>query len=139
MAANQGIYNAFLVAGLVWSLLIKERKWQVNVATCFLLFVAVAGVFAAATVTPKTLMIQTAPAVLALVILFFSRNSFRRSKKNRKCSTLTFLSVRASSPVCRLLPVELLRLGKLVNGVTVAMKTYRQPLVLGLVVLRSVL
>ena len=75
MAANQGIYNAFLAAGLIWSLLIKDLKWQANVATCFLLFVAIAGVFGAATVTTKTLVIQTIPALIALALLLLSRRS----------------------------------------------------------------
>jgi len=75
MAANQGIYNAFLAAGLAWSLLIKDKKWQVNVALCFLLFVAIAGVFGAVTVTTKTLVIQTLPALIALALLLWSRNS----------------------------------------------------------------
>lgn len=75
MAANQGIYNAFLAVGLVWSLLIKDRKWQVNVAVCFLLFVAVAGIFGAVTVTTKTLIIQTIPAIVALAFLLLSRKS----------------------------------------------------------------
>jgi len=78
MAANQGIYNAFLAVGLVWSLLIKDRKWQVNVATCFLLFVAIAGIFGAVTVTTRTLVIQTLPALLALAFLLLSRNSVRK-------------------------------------------------------------
>ena len=73
MAANQGLYNAFLAAGLVWSLLIKEAKWQTNVAACFLVFVAVAGIFGAATVTIKTLLLQTVPAVAALILLYQSR------------------------------------------------------------------
>jgi len=73
MAANQGIYNAFLAVGLLWSLFIKDHKWQVNVAVCFLLFVAAAGIFGAATVTIKTLVIQTIPAVIALVLLLASR------------------------------------------------------------------
>ena len=72
MAANQGIYNAFLAVGLVWSLMIKDRKWQVNVATCFLLFVAIAGIFGAVTVTIKTLLIQTLPAVIALALLLLA-------------------------------------------------------------------
>lgn len=75
MAANQGIYNAFLAIGLVWSLLIKDRGWQANVAICFLMFVAIAGVFGAATVTTKTLVIQTFPALIALALLLRSRNS----------------------------------------------------------------
>lgn len=66
MAANQGIYKAFLAVGLVWSLMIKDRKWQVNVATCFLLFVITAGIFGAVTVTTKTLYVQTLPALIAL-------------------------------------------------------------------------
>nr|MBX2878992.1 DUF1304 domain-containing protein [Granulosicoccus sp.] len=75
MAANQGIYNAFLAVGLVWSLLIKDKKWQFNVAMCFLLFVAVAGVFGAVTVTAKILVIQTIPALIALALLFLGRKT----------------------------------------------------------------
>ncbi|MEO9824922.1 MAG: DUF1304 domain-containing protein [Paracoccaceae bacterium] len=75
MAANQGIYNAFLAAGLVWALLIRDAKWQVNVAMCFLIFVAVAGVFGAITVTIKTMFIQTVPAVIALALLWLHRRS----------------------------------------------------------------
>lgn len=72
MAANQGIYNAFLAAGLAWSFFIKDANWKRNVAICFLLFVAVAGVFGAVTVTVKTLLIQTVPAALALALLLVS-------------------------------------------------------------------
>jgi putative membrane protein len=75
MAANQGIYNAFLAAGLIWALTIKDVKWHVNVATCFLLFVGVAGLFGAATVTVKTLMIQTVPAAIALILLRLGNRS----------------------------------------------------------------
>jgi len=80
LAANQGIYNAFLAVGLGWSLLIKDRKWQVNVATCFLLFVVVAGIFGAVTVTTKTLIIQTVPAIIALALLLLSRHQLANSK-----------------------------------------------------------
>lgn len=69
MAANQGLYNAFLAAGLFWSLLIKDQDWQRNVATCFLLFVAIAGVFGAVTVAPRILLVQTVPAVIGLILL----------------------------------------------------------------------
>lgn len=75
IAANQGVYNAFLAAGLVWSLLIKDATWQRNVATCFLLFVAIAGSFGAATVTMRTLYIQTVPAVIALALLYLSSST----------------------------------------------------------------
>ena len=72
LAANQGIYNAFLAAGLIWSLLISDANWQVNVAACFLIFVAVAGVVGAATAARKILFVQTVPAVLALLALYLS-------------------------------------------------------------------
>ncbi|MEP3224562.1 MAG: DUF1304 domain-containing protein [Parasphingorhabdus sp.] len=70
MAANQGLYNAFLAAGLLWSLLIKDRLWQRKVATCFLLFVAAAGLFGGVTVTMRIAIVQTLPAVLALLFLY---------------------------------------------------------------------
>lgn len=71
IAANQGIYNAFLAAGLFWALLIKDRQWQRNVATCFLIFVFVAGVFGAVTVSSRTLFVQAIPAAVALFLLYF--------------------------------------------------------------------
>lgn len=73
MAANQGLYNGFLAVGLVWALFIRDAKWKVNVATCFLLFVAVAGVFGAFTVSTHILYIQTVPAIITLVLLHIRR------------------------------------------------------------------
>ncbi len=73
MAFNQGVYNAFIAAGLAWSLIIRDRTWQFNVAVCFLLFVAVAGVAGAATISPRILVIQTVPAILGVVLLVLSR------------------------------------------------------------------
>lgn len=75
MAANQGVYNAFLVAGLIWSLLIRDHDWQRRVATCFLIFVAVAGLAAAATMAVSAGMIQFIPASLALSMLHLGRRS----------------------------------------------------------------
>lgn len=66
MAANQGLYNGFLAAGLIWSLFISDPAWQVNVALCFLLFVFVAGVYGAATASKSILFIQAVPAALAI-------------------------------------------------------------------------
>lgn len=73
MAANQGLYNLFLAIGLIWSLVISDTKWRANVATVFLLFVAVAGVFGAATVSAKILVVQTVPAVAALVLIYLAK------------------------------------------------------------------
>lgn len=74
MAANQGIYNLFLALGLIWSLVIKERIWSSRVALCFLLFVAIAGIVGALTVTIKILFLQTIPAMLAIALIVFNRN-----------------------------------------------------------------
>lgn len=73
MAANQGLYNGFLAAGLIWALFIKDAKWQRNVATCFLLFIAVAGVFGAVTVSFSALYAQTVPACAALAAVWMAR------------------------------------------------------------------
>lgn len=75
LAANQGIYNAFLAAGLFWSLVIKDRQWQRNIAACFLIFVFVAGVFGASTVTMRTFFIQSVPALIALLLLYVSKSA----------------------------------------------------------------
>ena len=75
MAANQGLYNAFLAVGLFWSLMIADRAWQTRVATCFLLFVATAGLFGAITVTPRILVVQFIPAAIGLILLTLSRRT----------------------------------------------------------------
>ncbi len=72
LAANQGLYNAFLAAGLTWSLFIKDSTWHCRVATCFLLMVFVAGIFGALTASPKIVLVQTVPALVGLVLLHFA-------------------------------------------------------------------
>lgn len=70
MAANQGLYNGFLAAGLVWSLCIAEAGWARNVASFFLICVAVAGAYGAASASRRILYVQTVPAVLALAAVW---------------------------------------------------------------------
>ncbi len=65
LAANQGLYNGFLVAGLVWGLL-AGGDLRTPVLTFFLVCVVVAGVYGAATVNRRILLVQALPAVLAL-------------------------------------------------------------------------
>ena len=67
LAANQGLYNGFLAAGLFWGLWLGAGGTSVKVF--FLLCVAVAGLYGAATASRKILFIQTVPAVLALALL----------------------------------------------------------------------
>ena len=69
LAANQGLYNGFLAAGLLWGLFANKR----DVITFFLLCVIVAGVFGAATAKPTILFTQGAPALLALVLTLLAR------------------------------------------------------------------
>lgn len=65
LAANQGLYNGFLAAGLLWGLWLGERG--VPVVVFFLICVMVAGVFGAVTASRKILYVQALPAVAALV------------------------------------------------------------------------
>jgi len=62
LAANQGLYNGFLVAGLAWGL-VSGRD---DVRVFFLVCVVVAGVYGAATVSKRILLVQAVPALLAL-------------------------------------------------------------------------
>lgn len=71
MAANQGLYNGFLAAGLIWSFFIKNPDWQVNVALFFLGCVAVAGIFGTLTASKKIFFVQAMPALIGIVLLVF--------------------------------------------------------------------
>jgi putative membrane protein len=66
LAANQGLYNGFLVAGLVWALVLGLPGEGGPVAIFFLSCVLVAGVFGAATASRRILWVQAFPAALAL-------------------------------------------------------------------------
>lgn len=70
MAANQGLYNGFLAAGLLWSLIITNPDWSINVATFFLNCVAIAGIYGAATIQKSILYVQTVPAIGALLSVY---------------------------------------------------------------------
>jgi putative membrane protein len=67
LAANQGLYNGFLAAGLIWSLLIDDAAWSTNVAYFFLGCVIVAGVYGALTAQRSIFFVQALPAILALL------------------------------------------------------------------------
>jgi putative membrane protein len=72
LAANQGLYNGFLAAGLIWGLLHPVIAVGFQIKVFFLLCVIVAGLYGAATVSRKILMVQAAPAVLALILLWLA-------------------------------------------------------------------
>ena len=68
LAANQGLYNGFLAAGLLWGLLQGAAGGSFKVF--FLLCVIVAGVYGAATASRKILFVQALPGALALAALY---------------------------------------------------------------------
>jgi len=67
LAANQGLYNGFLSAGLIWSLLITDSSWSTYVAEFFLTCIVVAGIYGAFTASKSIFVKQALPAILALI------------------------------------------------------------------------
>jgi len=69
MMANQGLYNAFLAAGLIWTYFIQDIHWQIYIAIFFLSCVLVAGIVGALTVSKRIFWIQGFPALITLILL----------------------------------------------------------------------
>jgi putative membrane protein len=72
LAANQGLYNGFLAAGLIWGLLHSAPGFAFQIKVFFLLCVIVAGIYGAATVSRRILLVQAAPAAIALILLWLA-------------------------------------------------------------------
>jgi putative membrane protein len=70
LAGNQGLYNGFLAAGLIWGIWLGEAGDPIKIF--FLLCVSTAGLYGAATASRKILFVQTVPAVLALLAVFLT-------------------------------------------------------------------
>lgn len=73
MAANQGLYNGFLAAGLIWTFFIEDVIWMNNVSLFFLSCVIIAGVYGTFTVEKKIFFIQALPALIALILIIVSQ------------------------------------------------------------------
>lgn len=69
MAANQGLYNGFLAAGLIWTFFIGDLIWKDNVAIFFLSCVAVAGIYGAYSADKKIFFVQGLPAIITLLLI----------------------------------------------------------------------
>lgn len=69
LAANQGLYNGFLSAGLIWTFFIDQADWKFNISLFFLICVAVAGIYGAVTASKKIFIVQALPALIALAAL----------------------------------------------------------------------
>ena len=72
LAANQGLYNGFLAAGLIFGLLYKDRRVGQHLQLFFVSCIAVAGIYGAASVKLSILFIQTVPAVIAGTLVLLS-------------------------------------------------------------------
>lgn len=78
LAANQGLYNGFLAAGLIWALLfVRDEAWKKNIALFFLGCVLIAGLYGAATASTGILLVQALPALLGILSVIILK---RRSK-----------------------------------------------------------
>lgn len=69
LAANQGLYNGFLAAGLIWTFFISDALWQSYVALFFLGCIAVAGIFGALTASKKIFFVQALPALITIALI----------------------------------------------------------------------
>jgi len=72
MAANQGLYNGFLAAGLIWTYFIGDANWSNNIALFFLGCVAIAGIYGSLTVTKKIFFIQAMPALIGITLILLN-------------------------------------------------------------------
>lgn len=70
LAANQGLYNGFLAAGLIWGLSLGSSGTGIKVF--FLSCVLIAGLYGAATASRKILFVQALPAAIGLILLFLA-------------------------------------------------------------------
>jgi putative membrane protein len=71
LAANQGLYNGFLAAGLIWGLTLGPAGFAVKVF--FLVCVVIAGIFGAATANRRILWVQAVPGAIALALVLLAR------------------------------------------------------------------
>jgi len=72
LAANQGLYNGFLAAGLLWGLFAYGVVTGRAILTFFLLCVIVAGIYGGATVNRRITLIQSVPAAIGLILVWLS-------------------------------------------------------------------
>ncbi len=72
MAANQGLYNGFVAAGLIWTFFIENAEWSTNISLFFLSFVAIAGIYGALTAEKKIFFVQSVPALITIILILLS-------------------------------------------------------------------
>lgn len=73
LAANQGLYNGFLSAGLLWTFFIDDHYWKNNVSIFFLSCIIIAGLYGAFTASKKIFFTQALPAIITLLFVLITR------------------------------------------------------------------
>lgn len=68
---NQALYNGFLASGLIWTFFMADPVLQLKLASFFLSFILIAGVYGGLTINKKIFFIQALPALVALFIIIF--------------------------------------------------------------------
>ena len=71
LAANQGLYNGFLAAGLIWTFFISNDLWRFYISVFFLSCITIAGIYGAFTASRKIFYVQAIPAIIALIFIHF--------------------------------------------------------------------
>lgn len=71
LAANQGLYNGFLAAGLIWTFFIENLEWKFYISVFFLTCILIAGIYGGLTVSKRIFYVQALPAILVLILLHF--------------------------------------------------------------------
>lgn len=69
LAANQGLYNGFLAAGLIWTFFITTDLWRFYISVFFLSCIMVAGIYGALTASKRIFYVQALPAIVALILI----------------------------------------------------------------------
>jgi putative membrane protein len=70
LAANQGLYNGFLAAGLIWGLIHSDPLFAVQIKAFFLICVIIAGIYGGYSVNKRIFFIQSLPALLGLILIY---------------------------------------------------------------------
>ena len=69
LAANQGLYNGFLAAGLIWTFFITDNMWRFYISVFFLGCITIAGLFGGITASKKIFIIQAIPAFFLIILI----------------------------------------------------------------------
>ena len=72
LAANQGLYNGFLVAGLLWSIIHPDPAFGKQLALFFLGCVVVAGIYGAYSVNMRIFLVQGLPALIGIILVLLT-------------------------------------------------------------------